>query len=471
MPWSGGSYTKGNNATGGWTGDASLGIGIEAGRHDTQDNDFATGINQCLNKDGSNPATGPLNAGGFKLTNAADGTVTTDATTLRQVQAQAYIWCGTSGGSANAQTLTPSPAIAAYAAGQMFRFIAGFTSTGALTLQVSGIGGPITCLMKGSKVAFSTLAPLMAGLTYEALYDGTNFLVSNLMDLAQYSNDAGAARLKLFKSRGTTAGTNTIVQNGDGLGQIDFYGASGSEYTRGAFINATVTGTPGATNDMPTSLTFATTADGSGSPIEKMRILPSGEVLIDRTTSITGTYRLQIGDGLGSKGLSISGGSSATNDGSLFTFFNGAAVSGQIGNYSAVQGGAYDGRFTIKNSGSAFVLLGITAAVGTHFMKWNNSTGAWTYDTSSARYKENIVDSPYGLNEVLAMRPVTFTYKAEPTRHDVGFIAEEMEQVIAEVVAKNLDGEPDAISYDRLTSVLCKAIQELEARVAALEGA
>jgi hypothetical protein len=68
------------------------------------------------------------------------------------------------------------------------------------------------------------------------------------------------------------------------------------------------------------------------------------------------------------------------------------------------------------------------------------------------------------------MRPVTFTYKAEPERHDVGFIAEEMVNVIPEVVAKTIEGEPDAISYDRLTSVLCKAIQELNAKVEALEA-
>lgn len=85
MPWAGGNYTKGNSATGGWTGDASLGIGIEAGRHDTQDNDFATGINQCLNKDGSNAATGNLNIGGFKLTNVANGTAVTDATAYGQL--------------------------------------------------------------------------------------------------------------------------------------------------------------------------------------------------------------------------------------------------------------------------------------------------------------------------------------------------------------------------------------------------
>jgi hypothetical protein len=62
MGWSGGTYTKGNNATGGWAGDASLGIGIEAGRHDTQDDDFTGGINNCIAKDGQNTPTANLNA-------------------------------------------------------------------------------------------------------------------------------------------------------------------------------------------------------------------------------------------------------------------------------------------------------------------------------------------------------------------------------------------------------------------------
>lgn len=79
MPWTGGSYTKGNNSTGGWAGDAAAGIGIEAGRHDTQDNDFATGINQCLNKDGSNAATGNLNFGGYLPTNIGAGTAAAPA--------------------------------------------------------------------------------------------------------------------------------------------------------------------------------------------------------------------------------------------------------------------------------------------------------------------------------------------------------------------------------------------------------
>jgi hypothetical protein len=201
-----------------------------------------------------------------------------------------------------------------------------------------------------------------------------------------------------------------------------------------------------------------------------MRISPSGEVLIGTTVSNGSSFNVQVGNGTGVKILGLFGGSSASGDGTAVTFFNGAGTSGSIGNFSAVQGGAYDGRFTIKNTGSAFCVLGLTAAVGTHFMKWNNVSGAWTYDTSSARYKENILDSSYGLAEVLAMRPVAFTYKAEPSRHDVGFIAEEMMNVVPEIVAKDVDGNPDAISYDRLSSVLCKAIQELNAKVEALEA-
>jgi hypothetical protein len=71
--WSGGTYTKSNAGTGGWTGDALNGIAIEATRHDIQDNDFATGINNCLTKDGQNQCTADLNFGGFRPSNVAAG--------------------------------------------------------------------------------------------------------------------------------------------------------------------------------------------------------------------------------------------------------------------------------------------------------------------------------------------------------------------------------------------------------------
>lgn len=177
MAWSGGNYTKGNNATGGWVGDASLGIGIEAGRHDIQDDDFATGINQCLNKDGSNAATGPFNAGGFKLTNIIAGTVRTDGVPVGQLQDGGILWGGTSGGSANAQTITLSPTLTAYVAGQTFRFKAGFTNSGNTTLNVNGIGA--VALLSSATGGQIAPGQLVANLVFEVIYDGTQFQLIN----------------------------------------------------------------------------------------------------------------------------------------------------------------------------------------------------------------------------------------------------------------------------------------------------
>lgn len=177
MTWSGGTYKKGNFTTNGWTGDASLGIGIEAGRHDTQDDDFATGINQCLNKDGSNAATGNLNAGAFRITNIGAGTARTDAAQVGQIQNGSGVWCGTSGGSANAQTITPSPAITAYTAGQRFTFLAGFTNTGNITLNVNALGAKSLLSSVTGGQLYSGL--VISNLACTVVYDGSQFQLLN----------------------------------------------------------------------------------------------------------------------------------------------------------------------------------------------------------------------------------------------------------------------------------------------------
>lgn len=379
--WSGGNYTKGNNGTGGWAGDAAAGIGIEAGRHDTQDNDFATGINQCLNKDGSNSATGNLNLGGFKVSNVANGVASGDAVTLGQAQA--------------------------------------------------GIDQSTTT---------------------------TNF------NITKFSADTDGRYVTLQKSRGATVGTNTIVQSGDVVGGVVFAGANGTGYTQAAAILGTVDGTPGATNDMPGRLSFRTTLDGAGATTERMVIKNDGKVGIGTTSP---TALLQVGDGTGSKTIVVNGANTGTGGGSFVSAQVGGVAVAALGNYSGIIGGAYDGTPTLYfNTGPR--VTNIAAGAGTNAMKWNTGTSAWTYDTSSLRYKKDVRDSIYGLDAVLAMQSRQFAYK-DDSREDVGFIAEEMVSVVPELVTKNADGLPDAVSYDRVTSVLCKAIQELHAKVEALE--
>jgi len=65
------------------------------------------------------------------------------------------------------------------------------------------------------------------------------------------------------------------------------------------------------------------------------------------------------------------------------------------------------------------------------------------------------------------MRSTQFEYK-DTGRSDVGLIAEELDPIIPELVGKNKDGQADSVSYDRMVSVLVKAIQEQQALITAL---
>ena len=103
------------------------------------------------------------------------------------------------------------------------------------------------------------------------------------VSLVRNSNDSNSPTINIGKSRGTSAGSNTIVQSNDGLGSIYFRGADGTDLnTIGAAIEAAVDGTPGS-NDLPGRLVFSTTADGASSTTERMRIDSSGRVGIATT--------------------------------------------------------------------------------------------------------------------------------------------------------------------------------------------
>jgi len=109
---------------------------------------------------------------------------------------------------------------------------------------------------------------------------------STAISLNRYSDNAFAPYLYFRKSRSGTIGGNTSVQDGDLLGRIYFEGNDGSSPVSAAYIEAHVDGTPG-NQDMPGRLEFLTAADGSPTPVERMRIDSSGKIGIG-----TGTIRL-----------------------------------------------------------------------------------------------------------------------------------------------------------------------------------
>jgi hypothetical protein len=73
MPWAAGVYTRGYPS---WTNDANNNLPISATKFDTEDNDFASGLNNCLTIDGLNKPAATLNwAQVIALTRATDGTM------------------------------------------------------------------------------------------------------------------------------------------------------------------------------------------------------------------------------------------------------------------------------------------------------------------------------------------------------------------------------------------------------------
>jgi hypothetical protein len=98
------------------------------------------------------------------------------------------------------------------------------------------------------------------------------------------SNNANGPSINFAKTRGTSAGSSTVVQSGDTLGVINFAGGDGTDIeSPAAKIVVEVDGTPGS-NDMPGRIIFQTTSDGSASPSERMRIDSSGRLLVGTTT-------------------------------------------------------------------------------------------------------------------------------------------------------------------------------------------
>ena len=124
------------------------------------------------------------------------------------------------------------------------------------------------------------------GLVPEFQIEGTTTNKAS-MALHKNSNDAQAGFFCLSKSRGTSNGSDTIVQDGDEFGTIAFTGADGTDRFRGgAKILGRADGSP-AENNMPGRLEFFTNS-GSTDPSEKMRITSDGTVQIAASGAIGG---------------------------------------------------------------------------------------------------------------------------------------------------------------------------------------
>jgi hypothetical protein len=101
------------------------------------------------------------------------------------------------------------------------------------------------------------------------------------------------------------------------------------------------------------------------------------------------------------------------------------------------------------------------------------TTTATAYNTSSDyRLKQNVEPMVGGLTKLAQLKPSTFEFKSEPGAKVDGFIAHEVQAVVPQAVTGEKDGdEMQGLDHSKLVPVLVAAVQELSAKVAALESA
>ena len=123
-------------------------------------------------------------------------------------------------------------------------------------------------------------------------------------------------------------------------------------------------------------------------------------------------------------------------------------------------------RLVISNTGNIGLGSGVTAP-SSPIQHSNGATlsagGVWT-NASSRALKTNIrsLSTRDAFSALRQMTPVTFEYKADPTEHHVGFIAEEVPELIATTDRKGL-------SAMDVVAVLTKVVQEQQQVIADLK--
>jgi len=200
-------------------------------------------------------------------------------------------------------------------------------------------------------------------------------------------------------------------------------------------------------------LAFSTNAQATGN-VERLRINSIGQTLIGGTSSLYTNTKLSVkqtdayltaeiwsnyGSDFGSPALTI-----IKNDNNTSQVFQ---------------------RFAIDNGNAANGQINGNGASQVAFGSW-----------SDRRLKENIVDLPSQLNNILALKPSEFDYK-NGSGHQIGFIAQEMQEVYPDTVGEDSDGFLTVTGWSKTEARLVKAIQEqqvliqeLTTRITALEN-
>jgi hypothetical protein len=273
---------------------------------------------------------------------------------------------------------------------------------------------------------------------YNSLYDNTTGYNNTSLGYAALTNNTtgynNTAIGREALENATTAAANTAV----GVG-------SGSQITTGQ--NNTILGRYSGNQgglDIRTSSNYIVLSDGDGNP--RGIFDGSGNFLVGVTENPAGSDT-----GIG---LLSNGNFNQTKGSNMMNLYRGG-VGSVVTFRQGTIGGSFSSVGTISVTGSA------TA-----------------YNTSSDyRLKENVTADWDATTRLKQLKPVRFNFISDADTTVDGFLAHEVQSVVPEAITGthnevDADGNPvyQGIDQSKLVPLLVKTIQELEARIAALES-
>ena len=197
----------------------------------------------------------------------------------------------------------------------------------------------------------------------------------------------------------------------------------------------------------------------------------SGGVTSLATSNSSSGLSLSASSSTGAVTLTLSGTpTNATNatNATYASYLGGVADSGWARIFSGNPG------YGIANaSGAGMNIITGTGLVGTYNFYGSGNT-LTLQAVSDKRLKDNVQDEAFGLNFVKQLRPVTFNRNDIPqTTKFHGFLADDIQQLVTDTndsLNQTHENGIKSLDYIGLISVLTKSIQELNAKVEALEA-